>query len=82
MKKTDDAAPVTRGDLENLWKRIAKHVSCEVHDLRLHYDIVSENMLQDFNGAFGDRLSQNADEIQGVKARVGAIERRLRFSGR
>ena len=47
MKKTDDAAPVTRGDLENLWKRIAKHVSCEVHDLRLHYDIVSENMLQE-----------------------------------
>ena len=66
---------------EQVDKRFAE-MDRSFEDVKLHFGIVAEAMLQDFNGAFGDRLSQNSDEIKGVKARVGAIERRLRFSGR
>ncbi|MDP6561899.1 MAG: hypothetical protein QF793_03145 [Candidatus Peribacteraceae bacterium] len=51
-------------------------------DMKLHFEITAENMLGDFNGAFGDRLSQQNDEITHLKKRTGAIERRLRFSRR
>jgi phage-related minor tail protein len=66
---------------EQVDKRFAE-MNDQFDDAKLHFGIVAEAMLQDFNGAFGDRQSQNTDEIKGVKARVSAIERRLRFSGR
>ena len=85
MAKASSSSPATKADLENLWKRIEKHFKNsdqQFHDLRLHFDIAVENMYHDFRGAFDDKTAQYKDEVTDLKKRVGAIERRLRFSRR
>ncbi len=70
-------------DVDRQFKEIDKrftHVDQQCKDIRLFFEISVENMYHDFRGAFDSRTTQHKEEVLGLTKRVGAIERRLRYS--
>lgn len=56
---------IVQKDIQRLDKKI--------DDLRLHFDVVAENLIHDFKGIFGDRLSQHEDRLKRLERHTGLV---------
>jgi hypothetical protein len=74
------SAPATKGDIWDLEKRIdaklfskidTKTMETYVADIKHHFDVVAENMLYDFKGAFKDKLSVHDDRLDRLEVHTG-----------
>ena len=69
--------PATKADVEALSQRMLRAIKDSAKDTKLHFDVVAENLTNDYRGIFNDRTVDLTNARKDHERRIERLEARV-----